>query len=175
MTTTTDWACRCCGGSQWEWVEQWSHDGRESWLVKACVKHGVPVKYSANAGRAGPLIEVGLFAPFSDPADQVVCLRFQFNQRLTDGLKETLRRARLQADPSGTAKAQGGWLPQYRVWFVKPAAWPLVRTYLLAQGCRLSDDPLPAPPPPPPSPPPPSPPSPPRVDPKIDDFWARKS
>jgi hypothetical protein len=95
-TTTTGWVCRRCGGSAWVWVERRSHDGRESRLVRGCVKHGAPVKYGTSSDGPDPLVGVTLASPFSDLADEVICLRFAYNSRLADGLKECLRQVRLQ-------------------------------------------------------------------------------
>jgi hypothetical protein len=39
--------------------------------------------------------------------------------------------------------AMGGWLREYKAWFVEPLAWPMVRRRLAGLGHRLVNDPMP--------------------------------
>jgi hypothetical protein len=64
--------------------------------------------------------------------DDALALRFRYDPRLVDILKEALRDARTWNSPP-----VGGWLPALRCWFVEVDAWPDVRKHLLEAGYEL--------------------------------------
>src|SRR5262245_4855453 len=76
------------------------------------------------------IIHVGSFQPFKSRQgrDTVIRLEFQYDPELVALLKQALRTRRSVNGPAG------GWLPEYRCWFVERDVWPMVRQRLGAEG-----------------------------------------
>ncbi len=84
-------------------------------------------------------IRLTAFQPFASRRgkDTVVGMEFQYNPKLVNLLKTTLRGLRKPGDP-GPA---GGWLPDHGRWFCERQAWPALRQRLLDVGVTLTDEP----------------------------------
>lgn len=80
------------------------------------------------------VITVFRFQPFGSRDDTVVGLRFRYDARLVGLLKALLRLERRRVPRWPVA---GGWLPEYRCWFVEERVWPAIAVALQAAGYRL--------------------------------------
>ena len=82
-------------------------------------------------------IDVSAFQPFPSRigVDTVLALRFQYDPDLIAALKDALQAARRR----GFGKNLGGWLAEYRCWFVERSAWPLVADRLRKFGCTFTE------------------------------------
>ena len=87
-------------------------------------------------------ITVSEIRPFRD-GHSVLALRSRYDPELVRLLKDAIR----WAGSATGVKNAGGWLPDYRVWFVERAAWHLVRQRLVSAGCQIvnEESPVPAP------------------------------
>jgi hypothetical protein len=82
-------------------------------------------------------IHVSAFQPFESRrgVNTVLALRFQYDPELIAALKDALQEARRR----GYGNNLGGWLPEYRCWFVERHAWPLVADRLREFGCTFTE------------------------------------
>jgi hypothetical protein len=87
----------------------------------------------------GRHIRVTVFQPFESRVglDTVIGLQFNYDPEVIALLKAALREARGWQRRGNL----GGWLAEYRCWFVERIAWPHVRRRLLGAGCTLDGDP----------------------------------
>jgi hypothetical protein len=72
-------------------------------------------------------IHVSQGEPFRD-GRTVILLTFRYDPDTVAAVKGALSRAR------GGGRPVGGWLPEHRVWFIEPTAWPAVRDSLARAG-----------------------------------------
>jgi hypothetical protein len=81
------------------------------------------------------LVLVDRFQPFQSRVgkDKVIRLRFAYDERIVERLKEALREARQFLG----VRNPGGWLAAHEAWFVEPAAWEHVKYQLEELGCRF--------------------------------------
>src|SRR5262249_37314367 len=80
-------------------------------------------------------VYVFTFQPFPSRRgiDHLIGLKFSYDARLVELLKQALRSAAAQ-----TGRGQlGGWLPQEKAWFLERLAWAHVRRELEQAGCTF--------------------------------------
>jgi hypothetical protein len=79
------------------------------------------------------------FQPFASRrgVDECVRVRFRYDAELVERLKVMLRSAR-HATGLGMC---GGWLSEWRSWFIEPARWHYVRGWLKRAGYEVIESP----------------------------------
>jgi hypothetical protein len=78
-----------------------------------------------------PVITTFRFQPFTSRTDTVMGVRFAYNADLVAALKASLARHRGRAFCAAARRyTAGGWLPEYKAWFVEEVVWHLVRADL---------------------------------------------
>lgn len=82
-------------------------------------------------------IQVSRFQPFSSrqSLDEVIGLTFGYYPPLVARLKALLA----VYGVGHRYKTVGGWLAQYRCWFVEPDVWELIKLELLYLGYHIQD------------------------------------
>jgi hypothetical protein len=88
-------------------------------------------------------IQVHTFQPFSSRVgiDTVLGLSFRYDPVLISQLKTALHEANRHVG----LRHPGGWLAEYKLWFVERCVWPDVRARLLRHGHTVREEPVPPP------------------------------
>ncbi|MGI8553472.1 MAG: hypothetical protein ACR2PL_22215 [Dehalococcoidia bacterium] len=84
-------------------------------------------------------IDMFRFQPFGGRrgVDTVIGLKFAYDTEVIAVIKDAL----LQQRRPGFVP--GGWLPEWKTWWIEEGAWPAVSEELVMLGCRLKWRPAP--------------------------------
>jgi hypothetical protein len=89
-----------------------------------------------------PVIYVSRFQPFESRRgrDYVLRLDFDYDPALIAQIKRLLAGYKADAvNPALRRLAPGGWLPEYRCWFLEPCIWEAVRLELEFSGYHIRE------------------------------------